>query len=51
MAKISIRVILKSGVEFTTKCDSFTLTRNGLDQVTGYKISGDCGKQARVSGL
>lgn len=40
MAKISMRVILKSGVEFTTKCDSFTLTRNGLDHVTGYKISG-----------
>lgn len=40
MAKISMRVILKSGVEFTTKCDKFTLTRNGLDQVTGYNISG-----------
>ena len=40
MGKISMRVILKSGVEFTTKCDKFTLTRNGLDQVTGYNISG-----------
>ena len=40
MAKISMRVILKSGVEFTVKCDKFTPTRNGLDQVTGYNISG-----------
>lgn len=35
MAKMSMRVILKSGAEFTVKCDKFTLERNGLEQVTG----------------
>ena len=40
MAKMSMRVILKSGAEFTVKCDKFTLKRNGLEQVTGYNISG-----------
>lgn len=40
MAKMSIRVILKSGVEFTIKCDGFTLNRNGLQQVTGYEVNG-----------
>ena len=37
---MSIRIILKSGVEFTTKCDKFTLKQNGLGQTTGYEISG-----------
>lgn len=40
MAKMSMRVILKSGAEFTVKCDKFTLERNGLEQVTGYNIGG-----------
>ena len=40
MGKMSIRIILKSGVEFTVKCDKFTLKRNGLWQTTGYDISG-----------
>lgn len=40
MAKMSIRVILKNGVEFTVKCDEFTLNRNGLQQATGYEIKG-----------
>ena len=40
MRKMSIRIILKSGVEFTTKCDKFTLKQNGLGQTTGYEISG-----------
>ena len=40
MAKMSMRVILKSGAEFTVKCDKFTLKRNGLEQVTGYNIGG-----------
>lgn len=40
MAKMSIRVILKSGVDFTVKCDKFTITRNGLEEVTGYEIGG-----------
>ena len=38
--KMSIRIILKSGVEFTVKCDKFTLKQNGLGQATGYDISG-----------
>lgn len=37
MAKMSMRVILKSGAEFTVKCDKFTLERNGLEQVTGWQ--------------
>lgn len=40
MNKMSIQIILKSGAEFTVKCDSFTLKRNGLEQVTGYDIKG-----------
>lgn len=40
MPKITVRVILKSGVEFSIKCDKFTLTRNGFQQVTGYNIEG-----------
>ena len=38
--KMSIRIILKSGVEFTVKCDKFALKQNGLGQTTGYDISG-----------
>lgn len=40
MGKMEIRVILKSGAEFTTKCTAFTLKRNRLEQVTGYEIKG-----------
>lgn len=40
MPKMTVRVILKSGVEFSIKCDKFTLTRNGFQQVTGYNIEG-----------
>ena len=40
MRKMSIRIILKSGVEFTTKCDKFTLKQNGLGETTGYEIAG-----------
>lgn len=40
MAKMTIRVILKSGAEFAIKCDKFTLERNGLEVVTGYNIKG-----------
>ena len=38
MANIHIRVILKSGAEFTVKCDRFTVKKNGLEQLTGYDI-------------
>ncbi len=37
--KMTIRFILKSGAEFTTKCDTFTLNQNALG-VTGYNIEG-----------
>ena len=40
MSKMSIQIILKNGAGFTVKCDSFTLKRNGLNQVTGYDIKG-----------
>ena len=40
MAKMTVRIIMKSGTEFSVKCDKFTITKNGLDQVTGYDIKG-----------
>lgn len=40
MAKMMIRVILKSGSEFTTKCDKFTIEKNGFGKMTGYDIEG-----------
>ena len=40
MAKMSIRIILKSGAAFTVKCDSFSVNRNGLGVTTGYEFKG-----------
>lgn len=40
MTKMTIRVILKSGAEFTVKCEKFTITRDYFGNVTGYNISG-----------
>ena len=40
MAKMSIRFILKSGAEFTVKCDNVTISRNGLGAITGYEFKG-----------
>lgn len=40
MSKMSIRVILKCGAEFTVKCDKFTLEKNALGEVKSYEISG-----------
>ena len=40
MGKMSIRIILKSGVEFTVKCDKFTLNQNRFGLATGYNIAG-----------
>ena len=40
MPKMTVRIILKSGTEFSVKCDKFTIKRNGFDQVTGYDIQG-----------
>ena len=40
MAKMSIRFILKSGAEFTVKCDNVTTNRNRLGEVVGYDFAG-----------
>lgn len=40
MHKMTIRVILKSGVEFAIKCDKFTISHNGFGEATGYNIEG-----------
>ena len=40
MPKMTVRIIMKSGAEFSVKCDKFTITRNRLDQVTEYDIQG-----------
>lgn len=40
MPKITVRIILKSGSEFSVKCDEFTITKNGLLQVTVYNTKG-----------
>ena len=37
---MNIRIIMKSGAEFTVKCGEFSLTKNGFNEVAGYKISG-----------
>lgn len=38
--KLHIRVILKSGVEFTVKCDEFSITRDGFCNAKNYEIKG-----------
>lgn len=40
MSKLSIRIMLESGTEFTIKCEKFTLKKNGLGEITGYEIEG-----------
>ncbi len=40
MAKMTIRIILKSGVEFAIKCDKFDITQNGFGQITQWKAEG-----------
>ena len=40
MPKMTVRIILTSGAEFSVKRDKFTITRNGLDKVTEYDIQG-----------
>ena len=37
---MTIRIILKNGLEFAIKCDEFTLKKNGFGQATGYDIKG-----------
>lgn len=40
MPKMTIRIILKSGVVFDVKCTEFKLTRNGDGNVVKYDIKG-----------
>ncbi|MFR2172882.1 MAG: DNA N-6-adenine-methyltransferase [Clostridium fessum] len=37
---MTVRVILKSGVDFAIKCDKFTINRDGFGNVRGYDIGG-----------
>ena len=37
---MSIRVIMKSGVEFTIKCEKFTIKRDIFGKVIGWDIEG-----------
>ena len=39
-AKKTIRVILKSGAEFTVVCDQFTVKKDVLENLVGYEING-----------
>ena len=38
--QMEVRIILKSGVDFVTKCDKFTLKTDVEGNPTGYEISG-----------
>ena len=40
MPKMTVRIILKSGAEFSVKCDKFTINKNRLNQVSRYEING-----------
>ena len=40
MDKMSIRVIMKTGVEFTIKCEKFTIKQDVFGKVTGWEIEG-----------
>lgn len=40
MSKMTIRIILKSGAEFSIKCDEFTIEKNQFEVFTGYNIKG-----------
>ena len=37
---MTIRIILKNGVEFSVKCEEFALKKNGFGEVVGYDIVG-----------
>ena len=39
-AKKTMRVILKSGAEFTVVCDQFTVKRDCFENIAGYEING-----------
>lgn len=38
--QMSIKFILKNGCSFTTKCENFSVNKNGLGQVVGCNITG-----------
>lgn len=40
MDKMSIRVIMKSGVEFTIKCEKFTTKQDIFGKLIGWEIEG-----------
>lgn len=40
MDKMSIRVIMKSGVEFTIKCEKFTIKQDVFGKIIGWEIEG-----------
>ena len=40
MDKMSIRVIMKSGVEFTIKCEKFTTREDMFGKLIGWEIEG-----------
>ena len=40
MDKMSIKVIMKSGVEFTIKCEKFTIKQDIFGKVIGWEIEG-----------
>ncbi len=40
MSKMSIRIILKNGVEFTIKCNGFSLEKNAFGEIASCKIDG-----------
>ena len=40
MDKMSIRVIMKSGVEFTIKCEKFTTKQDVFGKIIGWEIEG-----------
>lgn len=37
---MTICFVFKSGYSFKTKCEEFSLKRNGFDMITGYTIKG-----------
>ena len=40
MDKMSIRVIMKPGVEFTIKCEKFTTKQDVFGKIIGWEIEG-----------
>lgn len=45
MPKMTISIVLKSGLVFDVKCTEFTLKRDGLGNVVGYDIKGITGSK------